>query len=378
MQIYKPYCYIISILAIPFIFLGVSHYFLDFPSFSASYNYLKKIILNLHNFPHFKFEIYFSFFCALLPLFLTAYLFFNGRNMDSHGKAVWAEMKDIIKYEYNIFNIFKGMLDPIIRNEANKWAKANDKEFASIKSVYSRFMQVFTSYQVKSATDSMSFEYEDLRKDNITLYIKIAQTDIDTLAPLIRILLESIAKNLLLKESKKFEERVYLFLDEFVRFGKLPFLLEMPALSRSYGVVLIFITQSNALIEKYYGKEDTRIVNSTVAYKVIFKMDDLEYAKQVSEEIGKMTRKTRSHSTEKGQLIMGGTSSIGKEAWDLLSAQDIMNIDKDEVIILVSGHKAKPLKLKANYYFKNKELLSRINWEVKPNEEVFDELKKDV
>ncbi|MWR36485.1 hypothetical protein GN073_09375 [Helicobacter pylori] len=109
MQIYKPYCYIISILAIPFIFLGVSHYFLDFPSFLASYNYLKKIILNLHNFSHFKFEIYFSFFCALLPLFLTAYLFFNGRNMDSHGKAVWAEMKDIIKYEYNIFNIFKGL-----------------------------------------------------------------------------------------------------------------------------------------------------------------------------------------------------------------------------------------------------------------------------
>ncbi|WQW13080.1 type IV secretory system conjugative DNA transfer family protein [Helicobacter pylori] len=378
MQIYKPYCYIISILAIPFIFLGVSHYFLDFPSFLASYNYLKKIILNLHNFPHFKFEIYFSFFCALLPLFLTAYLFFNGRNMDSHGKAVWAEMKDIIKYEYRIFNIFKGMLDPIIRNEANKWAKANDKEFASIKSVYSRFMQVFTSYQVKSTTDSMSFEYEDLRTDNILLYIKIAQMDIDTLAPLIRILLESIAKNLLLKESKKFEERVYLFLDEFVRFGKLPFLLEMPALSRSYGVVLIFITQSNALIEKYYGKEDARIVNSTVAYKVIFKMDDLEYAKQVSGEIGKMTRKTRSHSTEKGQLITGGTSSIGKEAWDLLSAQDIMNIDKDEVIILVSGHKAKPLKLKANYYFKNKELLSRINWEVKPNEEVFDESKKVV
>ncbi|MFP5990126.1 hypothetical protein ACLF8C_03230 [Helicobacter pylori] len=109
MQIYKLYCYIISILAIPFIFLGVSHYFLDFPSFLASYNYLKKIILNLHNFPHFKFEIYFSFFCALLPLFLTAYLFFNGRNMDSHGKAVWAEMKDIIKYEYRIFNIFKGL-----------------------------------------------------------------------------------------------------------------------------------------------------------------------------------------------------------------------------------------------------------------------------
>ncbi|RVY53487.1 hypothetical protein ECC29_07535 [Helicobacter pylori] len=51
MQIYKPYCYIISILAIPFIFLGVSHYFLDFPSFLASYNYLKKLFLIYIIFP---------------------------------------------------------------------------------------------------------------------------------------------------------------------------------------------------------------------------------------------------------------------------------------------------------------------------------------
>ncbi len=312
---------------------------------------------------------------------------FNANKLDAFLEKLLSDIERSKSKEYadylkkvQSFELYKGT-QTRIENKTNTTrdnltihfsrAKANDKEFASIKSVYSRFMQVFTSYQVKSATDSMSFEYEDLRADNISLYIKIAQTDIDTLAPLIRILLESIAKNLLLKESKKFEERVYLFLDEFVRFGKLPFLLEMPALSRSYGVVLIFITQSNALTEKYYGREDARIVNSTVAYKIIFKMDDLEYAKQVSEEIGKMTRKTRSHSTEKGQLITGGTSSIGKEAWDLLSAQDIMNIDKDEVIILVSGHKAKPLKLKANYYFKNKELLSRINWEVKPNEEVF-------
>ncbi|GAA8320962.1 hypothetical protein [Helicobacter pylori] len=135
MQIYKPYCYIISILAIPFIFLGVSHYFLDFPSFLASYNYLKKIILNLHNFPHFKFEIYFSFFCALLPLFLTAYLFFNGRNMDSHGKAVWAEMKDIIKYElvvssFTLLPVFIGC----IFYKVYHFAKKRPKVFFTILS----------------------------------------------------------------------------------------------------------------------------------------------------------------------------------------------------------------------------------------------------
>ncbi|GAA7368880.1 type IV secretory system conjugative DNA transfer family protein [Helicobacter pylori] len=268
----------------------------------------------------------------------------------------------------------EGMLDPFMRSYANRWANANDKEFSSIKSTFDRFMQVFTDYRVKRATSKMSFEYEDLRKDNITLYIKIAQTDIDIIAPLIRVLLESIGKNLLLKESKRFDERIYFILDEFVRFGKLSFLLEMPALSRSYGVVLLYITQSNAMIEKYYGKEDAKILNGTVNYRVLFRMNDYEYAQQISNEIGKMTRKTRSHSTEKGQLIMGGTSSIGKEAWDLVSPQDILNIDKDEVIILVGGHQAKPLKLKANYYFRNPKMTKCLNWEVKPNEEVFSKL----
>ncbi|GAA8486700.1 hypothetical protein KKKH46_07650 [Helicobacter pylori] len=38
-----------------------------------------------------------------------------------------------------------------------------------------------------------------------------------------------------------------------------------------------------------------------------------------------------------------------------------MNINSDEVIVIVTGAKATPLKLKANYWFKDKELLKRAN-----------------
>ncbi len=51
-----------------------------------------------------------------------------------------------------------------------------------------------------------------------------------------------------------------MILDEFVRFGKLPFLLEMPALCRSYNVVPLFITQDYAMIRKYYSDDDLKIV----------------------------------------------------------------------------------------------------------------------
>lgn len=38
-----------------------------------------------------------------------------------------------------------------------------------------------------------------------------------------------------------------------------------------------------------------------------------------------------------------------------------MNIESDEVIVIITGAKATPLKLKANYWFKDKELLKRAN-----------------
>lgn len=58
---------------------------------------------------------------------------------------------------------------------------------------------------------------------------------------LVRVILESIVKNLLINESFKKEECIYMILDEFVRFGKLFFLLEMLVLCCFYNVIFLFI-----------------------------------------------------------------------------------------------------------------------------------------
>ncbi|TPH79268.1 type IV secretory system conjugative DNA transfer family protein, partial [Helicobacter pylori] len=173
--------------------------------------------------------------------------------------------------------------------------------------------------------------------------------------------LENIAKNLLTNESSKKEERIYMILDEFVRFGKLPFLLEMPALCRSYNVVPLFITQDYAMIRKYYSDDDLKILKGVVHYNIVFKMNSAEDAEIVSKEVGEFTRQSKNYSTEKNQLVFGGSSSYSHEGRNLLTAQDIMNIESDEVIVIVTGAKATPLKLKANYWFKDKELLKRAN-----------------
>lgn len=88
----------------------------------------------------------------------------------------------------------EGALDEIVRNDARAWANSAEEEFASIISTFNRFVSVFKSNQVRIATSKMSFDYEELRTDNISLYIVIAQKDINTLAPLVRVILESMLK----------------------------------------------------------------------------------------------------------------------------------------------------------------------------------------
>ncbi|MDR0579201.1 MAG: type IV secretory system conjugative DNA transfer family protein [Campylobacteraceae bacterium] len=275
-----------------------------------------------------------------------------------------AEKKALTGEDTNILKAFlkeagdDKNLDMIIRDYARQFFATPANEFGSILSTFARFTNLFGDYRIQKVTDTMSFDYEDLRKENITVYLKTLEKDIPVLSPLIRIIIDSIAKNLMVRESKAPNERVYMLMDEFVRFGKLEFLLELPAISRSYNIAVIFITQSYALIKKHYSEDDVKILSETIAYQVVFRMNNANSAEEVAKEIGDYTARKTSESTQGTKFF--GSVSTSEEARKLLSAQDILNIPSDKVIILTTGHKAKPILATANFYFKDSSMSNKI------------------
>ncbi|SQC36306.1 VirD4 coupling protein [Helicobacter fennelliae] len=245
-------------------------------------------------------------------------------------------------------------LNDIVRNQARAYSIAAENEFASVKSTFDTFMAVFSNPQVAKAVSSMSFEYEDLREEHITMYIVIQTEDMDILAPLIRILLESMCKKLMTKENNNPDQFIYLILDEFVRFGKMPFLLEMPALCRSFGLVPLYITQSYEQIKKYYGDDDLKIIRANVAYQVIFRMNSFEDAETLSKMVGDFTREKVSKS--RGNLdFLKENVSTNAEGYKLITAQDILSNPVDKIYILVGGFLKRPIRADVNFWFKVKE-----------------------
>lgn len=189
--------------------------------------------------------------------------------LDENGKPVRDYDKDTFQTLLKQI-AFDESMHEIIRNQARAYMNSAKEEFASVKSTFDTYMLVFTQPMVVNATSKLSFNFRDLREQPITAYIVIQTEEIDILAPLIRIFTESMLKTLMSgQENSDPNKFIYLILDEFVRFGKMNFLLEAPALCRSYGIIPVYITQSYEQIEKYYGKEDLGIIRANVGYQVI-------------------------------------------------------------------------------------------------------------
>ncbi|ELY0805923.1 type IV secretory system conjugative DNA transfer family protein, partial [Campylobacter upsaliensis] len=217
------------------------------------------------------------------------------------------------------------------------------------------------------------FTFEDLREKRLTMYIVIQTEDMEILAPLVRIFIESLFKKLMSgQENSDPNKFIYCFLDEFVRFGKMPFLLEAPALCRSYGLLPVYVTQSYEQIKKYYGEDDMNILKNNSGYQVIFTMNSEKDAKDTSELIGDFTHEKKSIS--KGNLdFFKSNASLSKEAKKLISAQDLKNMSSEDLLVLVKGFYKHPIQCKVPYWFKNKE------WEGADKIELLseEELKKE-
>ena len=89
-----------------------------------------------------------------------------------------------------------------------------------------------------------------------------------------------------------------------------------------------------------------------MGYQVVFTMNSAGDAEELSKMIGKFTRKKVSRSQGNLDLIKS-SDSTSSEGYELVPAQDILNMPNTDILILVRGFVKHPIKAKVNYWFKN-------------------------
>ena len=256
-------------------------------------------------------------------------------------------------YFYNL--TLDDSLTDNLRSEFRSFTQKAENEFASVLSSFSSPLNIFRDEIIQENLSANDLDIESFRKENKTLYITVLESDVDRLSSILKIFLNYNLKKLTSKLPSYEDITINLILDEFVRYGKLEYLIGLPALCRGYKERVVLIAQDYDQIAKVYDDKTVGIIESTTAYKVVFAQTSEKTAKRYSELIGDYTVTQQSKTK---QLDGKGGKSINQSLGSrkLVSAQDLLSLDKNTIYILAINYYKNPIKAKPFKYFEDRKL----------------------
>jgi type IV secretion system protein VirD4 len=239
-------------------------------------------------------------------------------------------------------------VDALMRFMAN-----SENTLASILASFNAPLTIFADPLVDAATSGDDFLLTDLRRKRISVYVHVPPNRLAQGALLVNLffslLLDQNTRELP-SQNPALRYACLLLLDEFPSLGRVVVLEKGVGFIAGYGLRIVTITQSNAMLAAIYGREMARNLATNHVARIFFAPQELEDARDYSETLGYLTerREARSVSYTAGR---GSSSSVSRseERRALMLPQELRELAADRQIVLVQG--LKPiLTRKIRYY----------------------------
>lgn len=272
--------------------------------------------------------------------------------------------KSMKEEELDLFEISDKKLHQMLERDINSVliASHSPAQWAGVMGSLAEKLDYFSDPKIANIVDCeiSSFVASDLRKEKITIYLKVKDKDRNKLKPVISMIFETLGTELISAIPDSSDNQVTFILDEFVRLGKVDVLAELSSISRGYNFNQVFVIQDLEQISNTYGKEYMSILESNCAYKVILKQNNFMTAERISKIIGLKTEiKTSKSQKEAGIISKNNHDSVStsQEGISLVTPQDILNLNQNQCLIISQGFAASPILADICWWWKNKKSL---------------------
>ncbi len=294
-------------------------------------------------------------------LTLSLYLF------ETKGMATLSEIHDLSKQE----NFFEWLEKEVAahEDEFSKYLKQNvyailgadDKTQRNILKDFHSRIGLFNDPIVGYATHKNDFDFRELRRKKISIYIHIPDSDKERLSPILTLFWAQLV-NVMASIEPQVDEPygVLALMDEFGNMARINKLKEGMSFLRSYHVRCIIIVQYLSQISSIYGRDDAKgFLNSKV--KITFALNDMDDAQFFSKALGTKTVKVSSSSVNTGHGDKPGSRSenFSYQSRVLISPDELMQLSDKKEIILIEAKS--PIKADKCYWFNNPRYQQLVN-----------------
>lgn len=250
---------------------------------------------------------------------------------------------------------------PAVAQAARELQNKSENERSGVLSTALSFLSLYRDPVVAEVTCVSDWSVDDLvlGERPLSLYLACPPSDVSRTKPLMRLVLNQIARRLTEKEPCPSRRRLLLMLDEFPALGRLDFFETALAFMAGYGVRAFLVAQSLNQIEKAYGPNNAILDNCHV--RVAFATNDERTAKRISEALGTKTE-LRSQKNYTGHRLSPWLSHMMVSRQEtqraLLTPGEVMQLPAADEIVMVSG--APPVQAKKLRYFEDGNFTSRV------------------
>lgn len=287
-------------------------------------------------------------------IFITLSLFL----LETKGMATLSDIHDLSKQESFFAWLANEVMDheefsKSLKQNAFALLGADEKTQKNILKDFHSRMGLFNDPLVGYATSKNDFDFRELRKKKISIYIQIPDGDKERLSPILTLFWAQLIHVISEREPKADEPYgVLALMDEFGNMARINKLKDGLSFLRSYRMRCIIIVQYLAQIYSVYGRYDAKgFLNSKV--KIAFALNDREDAKFFSESLGNKTTKVSSSSvnTSHGDHPGSRSENINFQSRPLMTSDEIMQLSDKKAIILMEARN--PIKADKCYWFKD-------------------------
>ena len=229
------------------------------------------------------------------------------------------------------------------------------KEQSGVRSTLSSALNLWANPTIDAATAASDFDLRAFRRRPASVYVGVAQDQLDTLAPLLNLFFQQAVNLLGRREPGPAEPHEVLFLiDEFPTLGKMETIQTALALLASYKVRITLIVQGLGQLEAIYGK-DTQALLQNCRIQIFFASNDSTTTRYVSEQCGTITQRVRSRS--QSQDWLHSTTSTSYTAQPLIRPEKVRTLRPRKMIVLKEN--TQPVLANKLRYFTDRTLKGR-------------------
>jgi len=267
---------------------------------------------------------------------------------DLSKQANFSDWLEGVAEEYETVN-------SIICQYCQSFLGVHEKTRSSILKDFHSRVALFSDPLVRNATDHNDFDFRNIRKEKMSIYLCIPDADKSRLNLVLTLFWTQLIDAMSQKIPNTNQEpyAVLGVMDEFGNMAKIEKLQCGLSFLRAYRMRCILIVQQFSQVISTYGQHDAKsFLNAKI--RMAFTLNDYDDAKFFANALGQKAVQVQSHSVQNSMgNNEGNTSShTSYQSKPLLSADQLLTLSRRNTIVLIEGYApARIHKLKTTFEF---------------------------